>query len=104
VLVVELLHLRLGDVLGFDPRLELLLHELLDHHLLHGADDLGVLVEAALPGLLGQDLEADQVVQELLLALERGVAGADVGRLLVDALLEVADRDLVTVDVRDDLA
>src|SRR5262249_15903729 len=65
------------------------------------ADDLGVLVVPLPLRLLGQHLESNQVVQELLLALERRVARADVGRLLVDSLLELADRDRVIVDLGD---
>src|SRR5207247_2577175 len=40
-------------------------------------------------------------VEELLLLLERRVARADVRRLAVDALLELAERDRDVVDLRE---
>src|SRR5205085_10100673 len=47
------------------------------------------------------DLEADQRVEEFFLLLERRVARADVRRLAVDALVELAERDRDVVDLRE---
>src|SRR5262249_27894787 len=45
--------------------------------------------------------EPDQRVEELLLLLQRRVARADVRRLAVDPLLELAERDRDVVDLRE---
>ena len=101
VRVVVRLHLGVGDGVRGDLRVELVAHQLLDHHLLHRADDFGILVEAAAIRFLREHLEADERVEELLLLLERRVARADVRRLPVDALLELAERDRDVVDLRE---
>ena len=96
--VVECLHLGIADVLGPNSVFELIAHELLDHDLFHRPDHVGVAVETAPEGLFGEDFELDETVEKLLFLLLRSVAGADVGRLAMDALLEVANRDDDVVD------
>ena len=93
VLVVVLLQLGLGQLLGGARVLEGPLDQLLDHDLPERQLHLGVLVEPLPLRLLGQHLEADQVVEELLLPLQRRVAGADEGRLLIEAGLELIGGD-----------
>src|SRR4029077_19775491 len=74
-----------------------------DHLLLGHPHHLGVLVIAAALRLVGHHLEADQVVQELFLLVDGGVARADERGLLVDALLDVADGDHGVVHLCDHL-
>ena len=75
-----------------------MLHHLADHLLLHGAQDLGVLVVAALLCLPGHDLEANQALEQLIAQLGRSIAGAGEGGLLLDLPLDVIDGDDMVID------
>src|SRR6266446_2217608 len=93
VRLVELLQLLLRNV---DPRqlgVELVLDQLLDHRPLHLLADSRALVVALADRLLREQLVADHVLQELLLALERAVAGAQEGTGLVQPLADLVGGD-----------
>src|SRR6266568_1565065 len=94
VVLVVLRGVRLGHVrAGVRIRLELLLDELLHHDLAQRRADVRILVEPLALGLGGEHLLADEVVEELLLPLERRVARPDEGRLLVEPGLELVGGD-----------
>ena len=99
MLLVVLLDVRVGHVLDLQLRLEVFLQKLRDHLLLHHPHHLGILVVAAPLGLVGHDLEPNQAVEELLLLLVGRVARAHERRLLVDALLDIPDRDDRVIDL-----
>src|SRR6266568_3727664 len=94
VVLVVLRGVRLGHVrAGVRIRLELLLDELLHHDLAQRRADVRILVEPLALGLGGEHLLLDEVVEELLLPLERRVARPDEGRLLVEPALELVGGD-----------
>jgi hypothetical protein len=103
VLVVVLLDVGVGDVLDLQLGLEVLLHQLGDHLLLHDPLHVGILVVAAPGRLRGHHLELDQAVDELPLLVGGRVTRANERRLLVDPLLHVLDGDDRVVDLGDDL-
>jgi len=102
VRVVVALQLAVRDVVAGKLFVELLLDQLLDHRALDLLADGGRLVEALPLGFLGEQLVADEALEELLLALDRVVAGAQEGARLVEALLELVGRDGIIADLGDD--
>jgi hypothetical protein len=74
VILVVLLHVRVGNVRGLHLVQDFLLREQLDHLVLGHPLHLGVALVAALARLDGQHVVADQAVEELLLLLDAGIA------------------------------
>lgn len=96
-------HLVVGDVLGLDALFVLVLEEAADHELLLGAPHLGRLVEVLRVRLLGEQLEAHHLVEQLATALGAVVASREIRPLVGDRLGELADRDRVIADLRERL-
>ncbi|MCZ7681976.1 MAG: hypothetical protein M5U28_25560 [Sandaracinaceae bacterium] len=102
VLLVVGAHVLGAD--GLRPALvEALLEEAADHHLLARALDLREPIVAAPAGLLGEQLEADHLIEELAAPLRAAVAGADEGALGGELLGELPDRDGGVADARERL-
>src|SRR5207244_1520159 len=99
VRVVEGLQLAVGDVRAAHLLVELLLDQLLDHRPLGRVAHRGRLVEAFALRLLREKLVADERLEELLLAIERAVAGPQGRALLVDAPLELVRGHPLVADV-----
>ena len=100
--VVERLQLGLGDVGAGELLVELVLDQLLDHGPLHLVFDGGALVEPLALSLLGEQLVADQVLEELPLAVERVVARAQERAGLVEPVLELRGGDDLVAHLGDD--
>src|SRR5207237_6348983 len=102
VRVVELLQLLLGDVGAGELRVELVLDELLDHRPFRLLAHRRALVVSLPAGLLREQLVADHVLEEFLLALDRVVARPQEGAGLVESLANLLDADPLVADFRND--
>src|SRR5439155_5972182 len=99
VRLVEFLQLLVGNVGAGELRIELVLDQLLDHRSLHLVAHGRALVVALPDRLLGEQLVADQVLEELLLPLDRAVARAKEGTGFVQPLPDFFGSDLFVSDL-----
>ena len=91
--LVILLQIGLADVGPGQLLVELLVDQLLDHRALDLLADGGTVRKAEPLRFLRQQLVLDHVVEELLLALQRVVAGAEEGAGLVETLFQFVGGD-----------
>ena len=101
VRLIERVEVRIRDVRARRLLVELLTDQLLDHGALERIAHRRRLVETLPLRLLREQLVPHQRFEQLLLPLDRVVAGAQERALLVHPPLELVRRDHLVADVRD---